>query len=61
MRLVTHVLFSNEILTKNKNKVNEQAREKDLKYIANTVSRNFIILSILKPIVLFDSVQLNVN
>lgn len=61
MRLVTHVLFSNEILTKNKNKVNEQAREKNLKYIANTVSRNFIILSILKSIVLFDSVQLNVN
>lgn len=61
MSLVTHVLFSNEILTKNKNKVNEQAREKNLKYIANTVSRNFIILSILKSIVLFDSVQLNVN
>lgn len=61
MRLVTHVLFSNEILTKNKNKVNEQAREKNLKYIANTVSRNFIILSILTSIVLFDSVQLNVN
>lgn len=61
MSLVTHVLFSNEILTKNKNKVNEQAREKNLNYIANTVSRNFIILSILKSIVLFDSVQLTVN
>lgn len=33
MSSVTYVLFSNEILTKNKNKVHEQTREKNLEFI----------------------------